>query len=161
VYSFGGNNGSFIKTVEMYDMRKNRWTRFRDMKHARMNCACTAVEDSIFIWGGDFAKSIEIFSVKSKRCRISRVASISILVNAFVKDDEIYILSKNHLQIFDKNLTLLKTKSVQESIITWTKSTLLLLPDSIIAYNKMTDSIEGFQLSSCTLSTLKSNIIDP
>lgn len=161
VYSFGGNNGSFIKTVEMYDIYKNRWSLLRDMKHARMNCACIAVEDSIFIWGGDFAKSVEIFSVKSKRCRISRMPSISILVNAFVKDDKVYILSKKHLQIFDKNLSLLDTKSVQGSINTWTKSTLLLLPDSLIAYNKMIDSIERFQLSSCTLSTLKSHIIEP
>jgi len=52
-----------------------------------MNCACIAIKDSI-----DFAKSVEIFSVESKRFRVSRVPRISILVNAFVNDEKIYIL---------------------------------------------------------------------
>lgn len=156
VYSFGGNNGSYIKTVEKYELFKNRWVKLKDMAHARLYCSCVAVEDQIFIWGGDYTKSVEIFNVKYQRCRLSNLTSINIIVNSFLKDDKIHILSKKHLQIFDKYLHLIDSRPIAQTVPTWTKSNILILSDSLIAYNEDNNSIETFNMSSLEVSNSRS-----
>lgn len=63
VYIFGGYNGSYLSQCEKYDIEKECWISLPRMSEARYCFTATTLENKIYLGGGNYTDTLEVFDL--------------------------------------------------------------------------------------------------
>lgn len=107
IYALGGKNPQLMNVAERYNSIKNRWEALEPMKCCRSLSSCMIVKEFVYILGGG-SSSVERFDTLNLRFSLVYWGLNSDCVIGSVKDDRIYVMSKEWVSVFDLEFKILK-----------------------------------------------------
>ena len=107
IYALGGKNYQLMNVAERYNSIKNRWEALEPMKCCRSLSSCMIVKEFVYILGGG-SSSVERFDTMSLRFSVVYWGLNSDCVIGSLKEDRIYVMSKEWVSVFDLEFKIVK-----------------------------------------------------
>ncbi|WP_324823822.1 kelch repeat-containing protein [Sinanaerobacter sp. ZZT-01] len=102
IYVFGGNNGKYLNSVEIYDTNTGTWSTGQSMPTARHRLTCSAVGDKIYAIGGfngTYLNSVEIYDTKTDTWSTGQsIPTPRAVLTSSVVGDKIYVIGGHNSQ---------------------------------------------------------------
>jgi hypothetical protein len=107
IYALGGKISQLMNVAERYNAIRNRWEVLEPMKCCRSLSSCMIVKEFVYILGGG-SSSVERLDILSLRFSVVYWGLNSDYVIGSVKDDRIYVMSKEWVSVFDLEFKIVK-----------------------------------------------------
>jgi hypothetical protein len=162
VYSFGGINQQhqYVDTAERLSLSSSRFENLPAIMHAKSIVSCVGINEKIYLFSGA-DKSISYLDLNLLRFQVLEIDNSeteSCLGVAYEYSDRIYLVTTNHLQIYDSSLNKLFHFENKHKHKRYSIHNVIASNDSIYLYNYSLQSIEQVSIPTSDIHYSMNNL---
>lgn len=158
-YSFGGFSRDSLRSAERFNLNRNIWEVLPDMHQSRIWCSLCSYKHKIFIIGGNYNNTIEIFNTRTFKYTLINLDLSFLGTISTLHLSHIYLVTYRYIMILDISGKVIYKQKIDNEHVYSNSGHEIDDSGRLVYYNPRCNSLEWVDLHTLTHSDLEINFV--